>query len=105
MNEKLFVLNSQKKNTNHILHLILSLVTGGLWIIVWIIVASSDSNHNKKIDKQINQILQYKAQGFSDGETYRRVDSNEAAQKLRNDQIFILSVIAIGLALFYFLKS
>lgn len=27
---------SRRKGTNHILHLLLSLITGGLWIIVWI---------------------------------------------------------------------
>ncbi|CAN1599457.1 hypothetical protein [Pseudomonas mediterranea] len=105
MNEQIFILSNQKKNTSHILHLILSIITGGLWIIVWLIVASNNNTHNKKIDKQIQQIMQYKVQGFSDGETYRRVNADDAARKLRSDQIFVLSVIAITLALFYFLKS
>ncbi|SEC13965.1 hypothetical protein SAMN05421553_0389 [Pseudomonas anguilliseptica] len=34
MNEQIFILNSQKKTTNHILHLILSLITMGFWVIV-----------------------------------------------------------------------
>ena len=29
--------------TNHILHLILTILTAGLWLIVWVIVASSNS--------------------------------------------------------------
>ena len=28
--------------TNHLLHLILSIVTGGLWLIVWFFVAAAD---------------------------------------------------------------
>jgi len=31
----------RRKGTNHLLHLILSILTGGLWIIVWIIAAMS----------------------------------------------------------------
>jgi hypothetical protein len=29
----------RRKGTNHLLHLILTLVTGGLWLIVWILCA------------------------------------------------------------------
>ncbi|MHC4239959.1 MAG: hypothetical protein ACYSUC_09440 [Planctomycetota bacterium] len=28
-----------EKGTNHVLHLLLTLVTGGLWLIVWILCA------------------------------------------------------------------
>jgi hypothetical protein len=105
MNEQIFILSNQKKNTSHILHLILSIITGGLWIIAWLIVASNNNTHNRKIDKQIQQIMQYKVQGFSDGETYRRINTDEAARKLRSDQIFVLTVIVIALGLFYLLKS
>ena len=28
-----------RKGTNHILHLLLTIVTGGIWIIVWILVS------------------------------------------------------------------
>ena len=63
MNEQIFVLNSQKKNTNHILHLILSLLTMGLWLIVWLIVAISNNSHNKRIEGQMNHVLSYKVQG------------------------------------------
>jgi ribosomal protein S27AE len=30
---------AQRKGTNHILHLILTIITGGLWAIVWIALA------------------------------------------------------------------
>jgi len=47
------VLLSQKKRTNHILHLLLSVVTGGVWLIVWFFVADSNRRHNRQIDAQI----------------------------------------------------
>ena len=36
-----------KYRTNHILHLLLTILTGGLWLIVWFIVAQR--NHGKRI--------------------------------------------------------
>jgi hypothetical protein len=48
------VLLSQRKQTNHILHLLLSIVTGGLWLIVWLLVASSNSSHNRQIESQLH---------------------------------------------------
>jgi hypothetical protein len=47
------VLLSQKKQTNHVLHLLLSIVTGGLWLIVWLLVADSNRRHNRRIDERI----------------------------------------------------
>lgn len=52
MNEKLFVLASQKKTTNHVLHLLLCIPTFGLWLIVWLLVAGSNSKHNARIQKE-----------------------------------------------------
>lgn len=66
MNEKLFVLTNQKMNTNHILLVIMTVLTGGLWLIVRGITMRSNDSHNKKLDKQINQIMHYKTQGMSD---------------------------------------
>lgn len=47
------VLLSQKKRTSHVLHLLLSLLTAGVWVIVWILVAVSNSSENAKIDRKI----------------------------------------------------
>lgn len=57
MKEEIFVLNSKKKNTNHVLHLILSIVTGGLWLLVWLVVAINNNSHNSKIDDEINLLM------------------------------------------------
>ncbi len=62
MNEKLFVLTTQKKKTNHILHVIMTVLTGGLWLIVWGITMRSNDRHNRKIDWQISQIMESKVQ-------------------------------------------
>jgi hypothetical protein len=45
MNEKLFVLASQKKTTNHVLHLLLCIPTFGLWLIVWLQVVTASTMH------------------------------------------------------------
>jgi hypothetical protein len=58
MNDQLFVLANQKKNTSHVLHLILSICTGGLWVIVWVLVAMQNNRHNNAIDRKMNRILQ-----------------------------------------------
>ncbi|WP_044871918.1 hypothetical protein [Pseudomonas sp. LFM046] len=104
MNEQIFVLNSQKKNTNHILHLLLCIPTFGLWLIVWFFVANSNASHNQKIQKQIDQVLGYKMQGLSDVETYKKVNADEAARKQRSDQIFMVTVIVLTFAAFFLLK-
>ena len=44
---------SKKKKTNHVLHLLLSIITAGIWIIFWILVAASNGSENKSIDKMI----------------------------------------------------
>ena len=66
MNDQLYYLTNQKKTTNHILHLLMCIPTCGLWLFVWGITMRSNDWHNRKIDKQIRQILQRKGQ---DGRT------------------------------------
>jgi len=51
--QEVAVLLSKKKKTNHTLHLLLSLITVGIWIIIWIIVAASNESVNSGITKQI----------------------------------------------------
>ncbi len=99
MNEQIFVLANQKKNTNHILHLILSLLTGGLWLIVWVIVAVSNSRHNSRIQGRMNHVLSYKVQGCSDVEAYENVqkDVQKDRANKRNALIAIALVIVVYL--------
>lgn len=42
--------------TAHVLHLILSLITFGMWIPVWLIVTLSNSIERGKIDRKLYRI-------------------------------------------------
>jgi hypothetical protein len=102
MNEKLFVLTSQKKNTNHILHLIMTVLTGGLWLIVWGITMWSNDARNKKLDKQINQIMHYKTQGLSDTSTYQQIKNDQLnSDVLQGRVIFVILVVVF---LYFYLR-
>ncbi len=53
---KAMQLLSKKKKTSHVLHLILSLITAGFWVPVWIIVCISNAIENYKVDRQIDKM-------------------------------------------------
>lgn len=55
---KAMQLLSKKKKTSHVLHLILSLITVGFWVPVWIIVCISNAIENYKVDRQIDKMEQ-----------------------------------------------
>jgi len=102
MNEKLFVLTTQKKKTNHILHVIMTVLTGGIWLIVWGLTMRSNDAHNKKLDKQINQIMLYKTQGLSDNETYKQIRNDELnSDVLQGRVIFVILVVVF---LYFYLR-
>ena len=42
--------------TAHLLHLVLSLLTAGLWIPVWVLVALSHYNERVKIDRKLEEM-------------------------------------------------
>lgn len=42
--------------TAHVLHLLLSILTAGLWIPVWVLVAVSHANERRKIDKKLEKM-------------------------------------------------
>lgn len=101
MNEQIFVLASQKKTTNHILHLLLCIPTCGLWLIVWGLVASSNNRHNAKIQRQMNHVLGAKLGGHTDVEAYHLAKD---AETKRSDRIFVVTLIVVTVALFFLLK-
>lgn len=55
MQSTIIRLEMSKKKTNHILHLILSLLTGGLWIAIWLLVGISNSLENSRLDRKIRK--------------------------------------------------
>ena len=57
--QEVAVLLSKKKKTNHLLHLILSILTAGIWLIIWILVVASNGSENAKIEKTIAKGKKY----------------------------------------------
>lgn len=58
MNQSIYIELSklEKYKTNHILHLLLSLITAGFWIPVWFLVALSNANERMKARGRIRKI-------------------------------------------------
>jgi len=50
------LLLQKRQKVNHILHLILAVITGGFWLLVWIIVCISVSLENSRIERQVNKL-------------------------------------------------
>ena len=57
MNNTAMLLEMRKNKTSHILHLLLTILTAGLWVFVWLICAILNTMQNNRIDDQINQII------------------------------------------------
>ena len=51
--QEVHVMLSKKQSVSHVLHLILSIITGGLWIVVWVLCSISVSHENSRIDRKI----------------------------------------------------
>ena len=49
------VLLSKKRNTSHLLHLVLCIPTVGFWLIMWLLMAVNNNSVNTTIDKQIRK--------------------------------------------------
>lgn len=56
MSTTAIMLELQKQKTSHILHLILTILTG-VWAIVWIICAVNTCSNNREIDRKIQRVL------------------------------------------------
>lgn len=51
--QEVAVMLSKKPKTSHVLHLLLSVVTMGFWVIVWLIVALNNNIEAGRIDRKI----------------------------------------------------
>ena len=49
-------LQADIKNNNHILHLLLSVITAGLWVPVWMLCCLSQGLRNRSIRRQIRKL-------------------------------------------------
>ncbi|AZF16926.1 hypothetical protein [Pseudomonas sp. R3-18-08] len=102
MNEKLFVLATQKKKTNHILHLLMCIPTCGLWLFIWGVTMRSNDAHNRRLDKQINQIMHYKTQGLSDASTYQQIKNDQLNSDVYQGRVVF--VILVVVFLYFYLR-
>ena len=48
----------RNRNTNHVLHLILSIITVGFWVPVWIIVTFGNSLGRISCEGRINKLIE-----------------------------------------------
>lgn len=48
---------SERRNTKHWLHVILSVVTMGMWLPVYLIRVTCNASHNRRIDDKMNGAL------------------------------------------------
>lgn len=48
----------QKYRTSHLLHLVLSIITAGLWVPVWLLVTISNANERQKAERRIRKMEQ-----------------------------------------------
>lgn len=56
MNQAQLLAKREDHKTSHVLHLLLSVITVGLWIPVWLLVAISHANERAKIDKKLEKM-------------------------------------------------
>lgn len=53
--QEVAVMLSKKPKTSHLLHLLLSILTAGIWILVWLLVAVNNSIEGARIDRRIEK--------------------------------------------------
>ena len=53
INEYQLIAKRSEYRTNHILHLLLSVLSVGLWTPIWLLVTVSNANERSKIDKRL----------------------------------------------------
>ena len=46
-----------KCKVSHILHLVLSLLTGGLWLFVWAVLVDQNKRKERELEDQINKFM------------------------------------------------
>ena len=60
----------------------------------------TNDSHNKKLDKQINQINQimhYKTQGLSDSDTYRQIKSDKLTSDVIQGRVIFVVLVVVFL--------
>jgi len=45
-----------RSNTSHLLHLVLSIITAGIWIPVWILIALNNATERSRIIRKLDNL-------------------------------------------------
>lgn len=53
MTELQLLMRRERYKTNHILHLLLSVLSAGLWVPLWILVALNNGIERQKVDRRL----------------------------------------------------
>ena len=56
MNAAKLLAKRQDHKTAHVLHFLMSLVTGGLWLPVWLLIALSHAIERGRIDRKLGRM-------------------------------------------------
>jgi len=48
--------NLEKYKTNHLFHLVLSVVTAGIWVPAWLVFTISNANERHKAEKRLERL-------------------------------------------------
>ena len=63
MNRSQLLARRADHRTSHLLHLVLSVITVGFWVPVWILVTTSDSLERGRIDRKIERLYRLESHG------------------------------------------
>ncbi len=80
-----------KAYPNHILHLLLSLVTAGLWIVIWIFASISADKKRKSLQKKLDKLYKEKTELNN---TYKKEEDIKTSHTLGGDNIDKLSKLS-----------
>jgi len=69
----------QEQKVNHILHLLLSIITAGFWIIAWILVVINVSSKKSSLQKKLKELYKIKEQ-----KSYREQSQAEISTNRNN---------------------
>lgn len=53
---KAMQLIASKKQTSHVVHLLVCLLTIGMWLPIWVLIGVSNSLHNSSVDRKLNKL-------------------------------------------------
>ena len=56
LNEEVALLENKMVETNHILHLLLSIVTFGLWLFIWVAITIGNIWENRSIENKLERL-------------------------------------------------